>query len=116
MAKCGGRTYYYIENGNAYDGGMPKCVFLAGFDPLLLGHEKKESLYLEPIYLRRVFNLAGMVMPCVLLSGRVVGRWKKKGKRLSMECFESLSQSDIREITDKAQTLWPDIDKIDFGE
>ena len=44
--ECDGKTYYYIENGKSYNHEMPDCLFLAGFDQLLLGYEKKESLYL----------------------------------------------------------------------
>lgn len=56
----------------------PRCLFLAGFDQLMLGYEKKESLYLAPENLRAIFNLAGIVMPPVMLDGRVVGKWKRR--------------------------------------
>jgi len=42
---CEGKTYYYIPNGKSYDKEIPACIFLAGFDQLMLGYQKKESLY-----------------------------------------------------------------------
>ena len=41
--ECGGKTYYYIGNGKSYHHDMPKCIFLAGFDQLMLGYEKKKA-------------------------------------------------------------------------
>ena len=103
--ECEGKTYYYIENGSSYDVDMPDCLFLAGFDQLMLGYEKKESLFLKPEHLRKIFNLAGIVMPAVLLRGQVVGKWKRKGKRLELELFEPLSEADRALIRAKAEAL-----------
>ena len=103
-AQLGGRTYYYIENGPV-DAEMPACLFLAGFDPLMLGYEKQESLYLPKEHLRGIFNLAGIVMPAVLLHGRVVGKWKRKGCKLEVTLFEP--DVDKRAIEEAARDLWP---------
>ncbi len=113
--ECEGKTYYYIENGMAYTQDIPLCVFLAGFEPLMLGYQKKESLYLPDIHLRKIFNLAGIVMPAVLLRGNVVGRWKKKQTRLTVELFETLSTSDRNLIADSAAALWEDLRKVEFA-
>lgn len=86
-AECGGRTYFYIETGRPYDNPIPQCLFLAGFDQLMLGYEKKESLYLKQEDLRKIFNLAGIVMPALMLDGRVIGKWKKKNRKLSIDLF-----------------------------
>lgn len=114
--ECNGKTYYYIENGKSYDHSIPECVFLAGFDQLMLGYEKKESLYLNPQDMRGIFNLAGIVMPSLLLNGEVVGKWKKKNKKLSIELFTNISSKEKKIIKEKAEALWCDIDKFDFIE
>lgn len=106
--QCQDKTYYYIENGEAYGEDIPRCLFLAGFDQLMLGYEKKESLYLPPEHLRKIFNLAGIVMPAVLLNGQVVGRWKKKGRKLTVEAFLPLSKNEKTIIEDSANSLWSD--------
>lgn len=91
-AECGGRTYYYTESGRHLGCGVPECIFLAGFDQLMLGYEKKESLFLSPGYLRGIFNLAGIVLPAVLLHGQVAGRWKRRGRKLSIELFSQAGE------------------------
>lgn len=112
--ECQGKTYFYIENGAQYCDAMPRCLFLAGFDQLLLGYEKKESLYLPQEHLRRVFNLAGIVMPALLLDGQIIGRWKKKNHKLTIELFAPISKRDITEIEQTARTLWGEAIRIDF--
>lgn len=114
--EVGGKTYFYIENGNDYANNMPKCIFLAGFDQLMLGYQKKESLYLSQEHLRKIFNLAGIVMPSILLDGRVVGKWKKKNTKLTLTFFETISAKDKKAITREAELLWGDLKKIEFGE
>jgi hypothetical protein len=115
-AELEGRTYFYIENGKDYDKNMPECIFLAGFDQLMLGYQKKESLYLPQEHLRGIFNLAGIVMPAILLDGRVVGKWKKKNAKLSVTLFESIDTNGKKTITDEAERLWTDIKKIEWEE
>lgn len=112
--ECEGKTYYYIENGRSYTGDMPKCLFLAGFDQLMLGYEKKESLYLPPENLRGIFNLAGIVMPALMIDGRVVGKCKKKGRNLSVTLFENISEKNKKVVCEKAESLWDDVLKTEF--
>ncbi len=108
---CEGRTFYYIpagEGGGANgQQGIPACLFLAGFDPLMLGYQKTESLYLPGEYLRGIFNLGGIVMPAILLDGRVVGRWKKKGGKVELTLFAPLGRHDREKINGAARELWP---------
>lgn len=101
-----GRTYYGIED-HTPEENLPACIFLAGFDPLMLGYEKKESLYLPPEYLRSIFSLAGIVSSAILLRGRVVGRWKKKNGKLQLTAFEALGE-DRQIVEEAADRLWPD--------
>ena len=109
------KTYYSIPNGKSYDREIPPCLFLAGFDPLMLGYQKKENLYLPDEHLRGIFNLAGIVMPALLLHGRVVGKWKNKSGHLTVTLFEAISNQELRTVTDTAAQLWHDLKKIDFN-
>lgn len=111
---CQGRTYFYIDSGRDYSGHIPACIFLAGFDPLMLGYQKTESLYLPQEHLRGIFNLAGIVMPAVLLRGRVVGKWKKKGARVAVTAFETLAAPDRKQIEDSASATWPDMKGLEI--
>lgn len=103
---CGGNTYYYIENGNSYENAIPDCVFLAGFDQLMLGYQKKESLYIKEANIRKIFNLAGIVMPSVLLHGEVVGKWKKKENALTITLFQAVGKTDREIMEYTAKDLW----------
>ncbi|MBP3305715.1 MAG: AlkZ family DNA glycosylase [Oscillospiraceae bacterium] len=109
-AECGGRTYFYIENGTP-TGDIPGCLFLAGFDQLMLGYEKKESLFLPQEHLRSIFNLAGIVQPAVLVDGIAVGRWSQKNGKLKIVLFSS---ADKALISDTAARLWPDLKQLSF--
>jgi hypothetical protein len=111
---CEGKTYYYIPNGKCYDKEIPPCIFLAGFDQLMLGYQKKESIYLPQEHLRGIFNLAGIVMPPILLRGMVVGKWKKKNENLTCTLFEAVSDREKKIICDTAEGLWGSMKKITF--
>ena len=110
---CNGKTYYYIDNGKNYDNRIPDCLFLAGFDQLMLGYQKKESLYLSEEHLRGIFNLSGIISPALLLRGTVVGKWKKKNHRLTLTLFTPLTSIDLNIIREKAESIWKDINIID---
>ena len=104
-AVCEGRTYFMLDEGPV-SGSIPDCLFLAGFDPLMLGYQKTESLYLPPEHLRGIFSLSGIVMPALLLRGRVAGRWKRTGKKLAITAFAPLSREDKERIAGSAEALW----------
>lgn len=107
-----GKTYFYIPSGAAVPAEFPRCLFLAGFDQLMLGYEKTESLCLPRAHLREVFTLAGIVRPVVLVDGRAVGWWNQKNRRLKITLFDTEAP---RPITDAAQALWPDLKTIEFA-
>ena len=113
---CGGNTYYSIDGQVPITKEMPSCLFLAGFDPLMLGYEKKESLYLPPEYMRGIFNLAGIVMPALLLNGTVAGRWKNKNGKVRVELFRPLTAAERHLVCQGAEALWPDMKKLEFAE
>lgn len=72
-----------------------------------------ESLYLPPEHLRGIFSLAGIVMPTLLLRGRVAGRWKRTGKKLRITAFAPLSREDKERIAGSAEELWSGV-KLEF--
>ena len=111
---CDGRTYLYLED-SPEPPDIPRCLFLAGFDQLLLSHEKKESLYLAPEHLRQVFSLAGIVSPTVLWDGNIAAKWQKKGHTVTVQPFVSLSASDRSAISQTAESLWPDLKQLKFS-
>ena len=105
-----GKSYFYIDNGLP-TGELPKCLFLAGFDQLMLGYEKTESLFLPGEHMRDIFNLAGIVRPAILVNGTVVGWWNLKNRKLKITLF---SAADQKLIFDTATGLWSDLKQIEY--
>ena len=110
--ECEGRRFFHINQGETDFPEVPVCLLLAGFDPLMLGYQKQESLFLPPAYVRGIFNLSGIVFPAVLLRGRVVGRWKREKVKLTFTLFESLDTSDRITMLDTAYRLFEDLKKV----
>ena len=105
-----GKSYFYIDNGLPA-GELPDCLFLAGFDQLMLGYEKTESLFLPKEHMRDIFTMAGIVRPAILVHGRVAGWWNLKNRRLKITL---LSPAD-RKLIDRAATeVWTDLKQIDY--
>lgn len=105
-----GKSYFFIDSGSVV-GDRPKCLFLAGFDQLMLGYEKTENFFLPKEHMRDIFNLAGIVRPAILIDGTVAGWWNMKNRKLSMTMFGNY---DIEMITETANSIWADIRKIEF--
>ena len=105
-----GKAYFYIDNGTPI-GALPGCLFLAGFDQLMLGYEKRESIFLPQEHVRDIFNLAGIVRPTILIDGNVVGWWNMKNRKLTFTMFSSY---DADLIAETANSMWADIKKIEF--
>ena len=105
-----GKSYFYIDNGLPA-GELPGCLFLAGFDQLMLGYEKTESLFLPKEHMRDIFNLAGIVRPAILVNGTVVGWWNLKNRKLKITLF---SPADQKLISDTASRLWNDLKQIEY--
>ena len=105
-----GKSCFYIDNGPPA-GELPGCLFLAGFDQLMLGYEKTASLFLPGEHMRNVFNLAGIVRPAILVNGTVVGWWNLKNRKLKITLF---SPADQALISENAHQLWSDLKQIEY--
>ena len=108
-ATLNGKAYFYIDNGLPA-GILPDCLFLAGFDQLMLGYEKTDSLFLAKEHMRDIFNLAGIVRPAILVNGTVVGWWNLKNRKLKVTLF---SPTDQKLLTNAANKLWADLKEIE---
>ncbi len=105
-----GKSYFSIDS-RLPAGELPSCLFLAGFDQLMLGYEKTESLFLPREHLRDIFSLSGIVRPSVLVNGTVVGWWNLKNRKLKITLF---SPADQKLISDTASRLWNDLKQIEY--
>ena len=103
-----GSEHFYMEDLLPDYPDIPDCILLAGFDQLMLGYQKTDSVFLLPEYLRGIFNLAGIVLPAVLLNGTVAGKWRRKGKKLEITCFRRFAKKEMKSVEDLAAKLWSD--------
>ena len=105
-----GRSYFYIDTGLA-EGELPDCLFLAGFDQLLLGYDKSGNLFLPREHMRDIFNLSGIVRPVILVHGEIAGWWNLKNRVLTVSLFGNSHTEMIREMAD---SLWHDLKRINI--
>lgn len=111
-----GRDCFFLDDGRRDAPEIPACVLLAGFDQLLLGYEKRESVFLPLEYLRGIFTRAGMVLPAVLLDGQVAGRWKVSGKSCAVTCFRPFSPGEREETAAALHRFFPAVARITWAE
>lgn len=100
---CDGKQYFSIATGRNYNYSIAPCIFLAGFDPLMLGYRKEDSLYLPEEHIRKVFTLTGIIKPTVLYYGKIIGTWSLKRNKLTITPFEPLPVQAKKKIEDHAQ-------------
>ncbi|MGN1000047.1 MAG: winged helix DNA-binding domain-containing protein [Faecousia sp.] len=105
-----GKSYFYIDKGQPACE-LPDCLFLTGFDQLMLGYEKTENLFLPREHMREIFSLAGIVRPAILVNGTVAGWWNLKQRKLVITLF---SPADQTLISNTAAHLWNDLKQIEF--
>ncbi len=98
----GKREYYAANTALAADAAVPSVVFLAGFDPLLLGYRKTENPFLPEGLVKRVYNNTGIVFPAVLLHGRVAAIWKRTPKGVLITPLGQIGVRDKKKIERKA--------------
>ena len=88
-------------------------MFLSGFDPLMLGYEKRSNPFLPEEALRGVFTLAGIVRPSILLDGKIVGVWKRRGKAVELTWLIPLQSLQCKRIEEEAlRTFGDEVSKL----
>lgn len=89
----------------------PDCLFLAGFDQLMLGYDKAESLFLSKEHVRNIFCRAGIIRPAILVNGTAVGWWNRKNGKLKLTLF---SPADKTLISNAAGMLWNGLKQVEY--
>jgi 1,2-diacylglycerol 3-alpha-glucosyltransferase len=104
---CEGKIFYSLCDINII-GDLSCCRFLAGFDPLMLGYKKRSNPFLPEEALRGVFTLAGIVRPSILLDGKIVGVWKRRGKAVELTWLIPLQSLQRKRIEEEALRIFGD--------
>ena len=103
---CEGREMFYLSEIEKEYPEIPAVLFLGGFDQLMLGYKKEESIFLPQEHLRKIFNLAGIVMPPRLVDGRVAGRWRRKNRNVNLEMFADITDSQKKVLLHEAEIVF----------
>jgi len=98
----GNQTYFSAGQKPPQSADMPGVVFLAGFDPLLLGYRKTENPFLSKEHVKQIYNNTGIVFPAVLLNGVVSAVWKRAGNRIEIRSLKKIGARDKKRIERKA--------------
>jgi hypothetical protein len=91
-AQCDKKTYFY--KGDAAGKGAPSCILLPAFDPLLMAFFKEDSPFFERENIRNIYSLTGIVYPTVMVRGKIVARWKRRGSKIHIAPFRSLQAKE----------------------
>lgn len=91
-----GEERFYL--GELEEAELPDCFFVAGFDQLLLGYEKKANPFFNPKYIRNIYTLTGIVKPVVFYKGRFVATWKRDKGTILLDIFEDITQQEEKEL------------------
>ncbi|MCK4261300.1 MAG: winged helix DNA-binding domain-containing protein [Halanaerobiales bacterium] len=94
--------YYLLpERSDQSKNPIPKFIFLAGFDPLMLGYKDKKRFLIKPEYHEWIFKKNGFIKSVLLDEGQVIGIWKKDKREFNIQLFEDISKKDQRILLDK---------------
>jgi len=104
---CEGKIFYSLCDINII-GDLSCCRFLSGFDPLMLGYEKRSNPFLPEELLRGVFTLSGIIRPSILLDGKIVGVWKRRGKAVELTWLIPLQSLQRKRIEEEALRTFGD--------
>lgn len=103
---CDGADYFHLGPLRAR-GDIPPCLFLSGFDQLLLAYRDRSRL-LDDKHKPDVVTNTGIVHPTVLLDGRLKAKWKKDGQTIRVTPFTKLSKRDRAAIADRGMEVFAD--------
>jgi hypothetical protein len=101
---CENREYFFADN--LPDAGeIPGCLFLAGFDQLLMGYRDRSRM-MDEGHKRDVTTNTGIVHPTVLLDGRIQAKLKKNVAKLTVTPFCKISQKNRKRIAQYGKKLF----------
>ncbi|HFI0272994.1 TPA: crosslink repair DNA glycosylase YcaQ family protein [Streptococcus suis] len=87
-----GEERFYL--GELEEAEVPDYLFIAGFDQLLLGYEKKANPFFDPKHIRQIYTLTGIVKPVVFYKGRFVATWRRENGKIILDIFENLTAKE----------------------
>jgi hypothetical protein len=95
-----GVEYFHLDDlqGN---GEIPRCLFLAGFDQMVMGYQDR-SRFMDDRNKSDVVTTTGIIHPTILLHGKLKAKWRKERTGIGITPFGPLGIRDRKAITSKA--------------
>lgn len=90
-----GEEFYYIDKCYEELNREDDTIVFSGFDPFVIGYEKKNSLIIKQQDIRDIYLLQGVIRPTLFWNNHVVGVWWKTKNVVNIKFFEKLS-SEIK--------------------
>lgn len=115
-ATVNGTDYFYAGALSQNPPEIPRCLFLAGFDQLLMGYDKKDNPVLSREHTQKIFIRTGIVMPSVLIDGTTAAVWKKEKNSLKLRVLRPFSPAEKSAAKETAEKLFPSVQNIGFED
>ncbi len=94
------------EPDTVLDAEATDAVFvLPGFDPLLMGYEKKENAMIPAEHLRDVYTLQGIIKPVILHRGRCVAVWTVRKNTVYIRPFQAENKAACEQAEERLRAL-----------
>ncbi len=90
-------------------------LVFSGFDPFIIGYEKKNSLIIQPQNIRDIYLLQGVIRPTLFWKEHVVGVWWKTNNTVNIKFFEELPGEVKTKIFESLFRILED-EQISFNE
>jgi hypothetical protein len=88
---------------------IPKVLFIAGFDALLLSLEKRDNPFFDPRFIRNIYTMTGILKPTIMLDGQLVATWRKEKGVTYIKPFSQMKVADKKIILQTAEEKHPKI-------
>ena len=83
-----GELFYYIDKQYEDINRDSDAIVFSGFDPFIIGYEKKNSVIIQPQNIRDIYLLQGVIRPTLFWKNHVVGVWWKTKNVVNIKFFE----------------------------
>lgn len=77
---------------------IPKVLFVAGFDALLLAFEKRENPFFDARHIRDIYTMTGILKPTVMWNGSLVATWRQDKRARYINPFVPLNARTLKQI------------------
>ena len=96
----------YKDTEAGYDSKVTNAIFvLPGFDPLLVGYEKKENGMIPAEHLRDVYNLQGIIKPVIIHKGQCIATWTVRKNTIYIKPFQADNKAACKRAEKKIREL-----------